>query len=153
MLTIIIGICLVAAAIAIGNKKIGKWWICFSLLVTGTIVIAVGIAAPINGYNEYVAIDEVRLSPIGLNKENNTDIYIIQLENEDKIYKSINAENEEKIEIYNKSIKLEIIEQEKCEIPMLVHYLRPVKKSIFSLGMNSLGEKYVFYVPKRSVIK
>jgi len=153
MLTIIIGICLVAIAIAICNQKIGRWQTSFVLIVIGTIINATGIAAPINGYNEYVAIDEVKISPIGLNKENNTDIYIIQLENEDKIYISINENNEEKLETYDKSIKLEIIEQEKCETPMLVHYFRPVKKSIFSLGINSVGEKYVFYVPKGSVIK
>ena len=92
---------------------------------------------------------KIELSAIGVNKEDNSEIYIINLYNGEKIYKRTNG----KLELYNKSLKLEIVEQENCDNPRLVHYFRPIKISAFSLAMLTLGEKCVFYVPKGSVIK
>jgi len=153
MLTIIIGLFLTALSVSMAKKKVGKWWVCFLIFIIGLIIIVVGTTAPISGYNEYDVREEINLSSIGFNKENNTYIYIIELENGDKIYKSIDENGKEKIENYYKSMKAEIKEEENCEEPKLVHYFRPIKSSIFSLGMFSFDEKYTFYIPKGSVIK
>ena len=53
MITIIIGICLILLSFKFIEKKIGKWWMPFWLIVLGFVVIIVGIVAPLNGYNEY----------------------------------------------------------------------------------------------------
>lgn len=153
MLTIIIGSCLVVLSYFMVKIRIGKWWMPFWLIMIGMFVIVFGISAPINGYNEYVPREEIRLSSIGLKEKNKTDIYIIELENGDKVYKSVNEQNKEEIKIYDKSLKVEIVEQENCETPRLVYYFRPIKSSIFSLGMMTLGDKYTFYIPKGSMIK
>jgi len=153
MVTIIIGLCLTALSVSIARKKVGKWWMSFILYLIGVFIIVVGITAPLSGYNEYNIREEINLLSIGVNKEKNTDIYIIELENGDKIYKSIDENGKEKLETYYKSMKVEIKEEENCEEPKLVHYFRPIKSSIFSLGMFSFDEKYTFYIPKGSVIK
>lgn len=88
-----------------------------------------------------------------MNKENNADIYIIELANGDKVYKSIDEENGKDFKVYDKSRKVEIVEAENCKEPKLVYYFRPIKSSIFSLVMMSLEDKYTFYVPKGSIIK
>ena len=153
MLTIIIGIGLILLSCAMAKRRIGKWWMTFWILMIGMFSIIFGMLAPINGYNEYVVREEIQLSSIGKNEENNTNIYIIELENGDKVYQSVNLDNKEKLKVYDKSLKLEIIEQEECDKPRLVYYFRPIKTSIFSLALWTLGEKYVFYIPKGSVIK
>jgi len=153
MVTIIIGLCLTALSVSIARKKVGKWWMSFILYLIGVFIIVVGITAPLSGYNEYNIREEINLLSIGVNKEKNTDIYIIELENGDKIYKSIDENGKEKLETYYKSMKVEIIEEENCEEPKLVHHFRPIKTSIFSLGMWTFGEKYIFYIPKGSMIK
>jgi len=153
MLTIIIGLCMASLAVSMARKKVGKWWMSFLLCVIGIIVIVVGITAPLSGYNEYYERKEINLSAIGINKENNNDIYIIELNNGNKIYKAIDGEGKERIKTYKKSMKAEIVEKENCKEPKLVHYFRPIKTSAFSLGMLTFGEKYTFYVPKGSILK
>ena len=148
MITIIIGIGLIWLCFYMVKKRKGKWWMAFWSLILGMIIMLVGFVAPLSGYNEYHALKETKLSSIALNKDN-SDIYIIKLENGDNIYKNI---EDEKVKIYDKSITLEIIEEENCTNPRLVYYFRPTKMSWFTLGIGTLGEKYVFYVPKGSVI-
>ena len=153
MITIIIGICLIVLSYFMVKKRIGKWWMSFLLIMIGMFVIVFGIAAPINGYNEYVSREEISLSSIAVDEKNNNDIYIIELENGDKVYKGIDEEKGKEFKVYDKSIKVEIIEEENCKQPKLVYYFRPIKSSVFSLGMMTLGDKYTFYIPKGSMIK
>lgn len=153
MVTIIIGLCLSALAVSIARKKIRKWWIPFLLFFIGFNIIVVGVTAPLSGYNKYEVREETKLLSIGKNQRINNDIYIIELENGDRIYKSIDEKGKENIKTYSRSHKSEIIEEENCKEPKLVHYFRPIKPSIFSLGMLTFGEKYTFYIPKGSMIK
>lgn len=149
MITIIIGICLMSLCFYMIKKRKGKWWIAFWSLVLGMAVMFVGFVAPLSGYNEYIVQKEIKLSSIALNKDN-SDIYVIQLKNGDNIYKDI---EDETLKTYDKSLKLEIIEEETCVNPRLVHYFRPIKVSWFTLGLATFDDKYVFYIPKGSIIK
>lgn len=148
MITIIIGIGLILLCFYMIKKRKGKWWMAFWSLVLGLVIMLVGFVAPLSGYNEYIVQEETKLSSIALNKDN-SDIYIIKLENGDNIYKDIEDKN---LKIYDKSLKLEIIEEENCLNPRLVHYFRPIKVSWVTLGLATFGDKYVFYIPKGSII-
>jgi hypothetical protein len=165
MLTIILGIVIAFAIFFLLNFLLGlvngdgsfiNALICVCIIIGA---IALGLFAPISGYNDWELVEETKLVSLSNTTASGGTgfIYVSLSANNVYTYRyevDSNFGSESSKEYETNTLTENVIESEdsNCKIPVLRKYKRTAKKSIWTFGV-AFEEKYVFYVPEGSISK
>ena len=105
--------------------------------------IVIGVFFPISGYSESVFLKQIDI--VGLRQFGEEYTYTYE------VNRLITAEGDG-VEYTSNTIKgenVKVIEDSRCESPVLRIYTKKPNKSIWTFALFGIDKEYVFYIPKK----